>query len=369
MKILFPLEYFYPSLIDGKGFSIYTLTKELSKCGLDINIVSSSKGIDLRKLDLNNFYLKDNLKVKFLKESFFSHINITQIKSVFNNDVIQFSSFFYKLTIWYLFLAIIFNKKVVISPRGEFYSAALKRKSFIKMIYINLFKIFQKSINFHATNQQEKKLIKNIFPKSNIVVIPNLINIPICYNLKKKKNIIFLGRINPIKNIDILIKAYSCLSSNTKSEFSLLIVGEAFLDYEKKYLNKLKLIIEENKLENQVKFLGPIYGEDKLKILSESFCLVLPSKSENFGNVVLEAISQNTPVIASKNTPWEILKENNAGYWVDASVGSIKNALNEIILIDDEKYTQIQKRAKNLLDKRFSFKNNISLWGKYYSKL
>ena len=178
-----------------------------------------------------------------------------------------------------------------------------------------------------------------------------------------------MGRINPIKNIDILIKAYSCLSSNTKSEFSLLIVGEAFLDYEKKYLNKLKLIIEENKLENQVKFLGPIYGEDKLKILSESFCLVLPSKSENFGNVVLEAISQNTPVIASKNTPWEILKENNAGYWVDASVGSIKNALNEIILIDDEKYTQIQKRAKNLLDKRFSFKNNISLWGKYYSKL
>ena len=115
--------------------------------------------------------------------------------------------------------------------------------------------------------------------------------------------------------------------------------------------------------------MGPIYGEDKLKILSESFCLVLPSKSENFGNVVLEAISQDTPVIASKNTPWEILKENNAGYWVDASVDSIKNALNEIILIDDEKYTQIQKRAKSLLNNKFSFKNNIYLWSKYYSKL
>ena len=95
----------------------------------------------------------------------------------------------------------------------------------------------------------------------------------------------------------------------------------------------------------------------------------MPSKSENFGNVVLEAISQNTPVIASKNTPWEILKENNAGYWVDSSVDSIKNALDEIILIDKKKYTQIQKNARNLLNNRFSFKNNISLWANYYSEL
>jgi glycosyltransferase involved in cell wall biosynthesis len=369
LKILFPLEYIYPSLIDGKGFSIYTLTKELSKSGLDISIVSSPKGIDLRKLDLDKFYLKYNLKVSFLKESFFSHMNITQIRNVIHNDVIQFSSFFYTLTIWYFFLAIIFKKKIIISPRGEFYSAALKRKWFIKIIYIKLFKIFQKRINFHATNRQEKKLIKNLFPKSNIVIIPNLINIPKCYNKKKKKNIIFLGRINPIKNIDILIKAYSCLSSNIKSEFSLLIVGEAHLDYEKKCLNKLKLIIKDNRLEKQVKFLGPVYKEDKLQILSESYCLVLPSKSENFGNVVLEAISQNTPVIASKNTPWEILKENNAGYWVDASIGSIKNALNEVILINDEKYTEIQNRAMSLLNDKFSYNNNIYMWSEYYSKL
>ena len=72
--------------------------------------------------------------------------------------------------------------------------------------------------------------------------------------------------------------------------------------------------------------MGPKYGINKFKILSKSYCLVLPSKSENFGNVVLEAISQKTPVITSKNTPWEILIKHNSGYWVDASVKSIKDA-------------------------------------------
>ena len=55
MRILFPLEYFYPSLIDGKANTIYSLTKELSKSGLNINIISSLKGIKIEKVDVNNF--------------------------------------------------------------------------------------------------------------------------------------------------------------------------------------------------------------------------------------------------------------------------------------------------------------------------
>jgi len=356
-------------MIDGKGSTIYSFTKELSKCGLEISIISTSKGIKFENLDRNKFYSKYNLKVNFLKDSFTNHINFKQIQSILKNDVIHFSSFFYKLTIWYFIIGILLNKKIVISPRGEFYPPALKRKIYIKSIYMNFFKIFQKKINFHATNEDEKIIIKSFYPKSKIFVIPNLITVTKSFDLKKKNNLLFLGRINPIKNIDILIKAYANLSSQTKSEFSLIIVGEAFLDYEKKYLNKLKILIKTKRLENKVKFLGSIYGDEKLKIISESYCLVLPSKSENFGNVVLEAISQNTPVIASKNTPWKILKDNNAGYWINPDIDSINNALNDIIFIDKKKYSDIQKSAKLLLINRFSFKNNISLWKNYYSNL
>ena len=53
-------------------------------------------------------------------------------------------------------------------------------------------------------------------------------------------------------------------------------------------------------------------GEEKNKVIASNMALVLPSKSENFGNVVLEALAQGTPVIASKNTPWQILDLKNA---------------------------------------------------------
>lgn len=354
-------------MIDGKATTIYSLTKELSESGLDISILSSPKGIKLENLDTNKYYKKYNLKVKFLPESLIHHIR--QLNYIFDNDVIHFSSFFYKMTVWYFILGLLYNKKVVISPRGEFYPPALKRKNLIKKIYIIFFKIFQSKINFHATNKDEKNIIKKFFPKSKTIVIPNLINPIKNFDLKKDNNLLFLGRINPIKNIDVLIKAFSKLKPKLKDKFSLIIVGEAFLDYEKKYLDELKFLIKKKQLENKVKFFGPIYGTEKFKIISKSYCLILPSKSENFGNVVLEAISQNTPVIASKNTPWKILKDNNAGYWIKPNVETIKSALNEIILLDKKSYSKVQNSAMILLKNNFSFENNISLWKNYYSKL
>ena len=369
MKVLFPVEYFYPSLIDGKGSSIYNLTKSLSKVNLEISIISSPKGVNLNDISFNQLYEKYNLDISFVNESFFSHFSLNIINKVRNSDVLHFSSFFYKLTIWYFFLAFIFNKKIVISPRGEFYEPALKRKKYIKYTYINFFKIFQKKINFHATNDLEKEIIGRIFPNSLINTIPNLIDIDPPLNFKKRNEILFLGRINPIKNIDILIKAYNELPRNLKAKFKLIIVGEAYLDYEKKYFKELKKLVKQlNQLDN-ITFLGPKYGDDKFKILSKSYCLVLPSKSENFGNVVLEAISQKTPVITSKNTPWEILIKHNCGYWVDASVKSIKDSLINLMSLDKKKYTSLQDYALKLINKKFGYDKNISLWKNYYNKI
>ena len=81
----------------------------------------------------------------------------------------------------------------------------------------------------------------------------------------------------------------------------------------------------------------------------------------------MEAISQKTPVITSNKTPWEILKKN-AGYWISPSINSINKTLNDIINMDNKKYSNIQNNANLLLKDKFN-KNNISLWNSYYSSL
>ena len=64
--------------------------------------------------------------------------------------------------------------------------------------------------------------------------------------------------------------------------------------------------------------------------------MILPSKSENFGNVVIESLIEGTPVIASKGTPWEELDENRCGFHIDTSNSSLLiSKIKEIINSDE----------------------------------
>ena len=234
-------------------------------------------------------------------------------------------------------------------------------------MFINILKLFSKKIRFHATNKVEKDMISNYFPiNRSIVVIPNFIEIPEVLNLKKKKQILFLGRINPIKNIDLLIKSYIELPDNIKSSFKLKIVGQAKLGYEKKYKNKLEQLIRKNNMVDNIELLGPMYGKNKDIIISESYVLVLPSKSENFGNVILESLSQKTPVIVSKYAPWDIVSKNEAGYCVETSIDHIKKKILFIINLNKEEYKILQENALNLVTDNFDINKNIDTWIKYY---
>jgi hypothetical protein len=93
------------------------------------------------------------------------------------------------------------------------------------------------------------------------------------------------------------------------------------------YFHKLE------KIENWAKkviYLGDVRGELKWSLIKKAQVLVLPSHSENFGNVVLEALSVGTPVIASKGTPWKILETKNAGMWINCNSVNLREALNSV---------------------------------------
>ena len=71
----------------------------------------------------------------------------------------------------------------------------------------------------------------------------------------------------------------------------------------------LEELIKKYGLKSKVSFIGNVSGEEKELFLRKAKCLVMPSHTENFGIVAVEAMAQGTPVIASKNTPWEIIEK------------------------------------------------------------
>jgi glycosyltransferase involved in cell wall biosynthesis len=148
----------------------------------------------------------------------------------------------------------------------------------------------------------------------------------------------------------------------------LLIAGEAKLEEEKVYLRQLKQKVRELKIEDGVRFLGGVYGMDKERLLADSLCNVLPSLSENFGNVVLESLAQGTPVIAAKGTPWESLAEQRVGSWIDANPENLRDEIKSLTEISNANYSELSIRCRRFVERKYSVEQpeNMNKWKYFY---
>ena len=145
-------------------------------------------------------------------------------------------------------------------------------------------------------------------PRDKIVIIPNGIDLML-YNCmpskglfkskygipQEEKMVLFLGRVHKIKGIDLLIEAFSTISSEM-SNVKLVVVGP-----DDGYLEDLQKQILQLDIAEKIIFTGPIYGEEKLSAYVDADAYVLPSLSEAFPNTVLEAWTCGTPVIVTES--------------------------------------------------------------------
>ena len=105
--------------------------------------------------------------------------------------------------------------------------------------------------------------------------------------------ILFLGRINRIKGIDVLIEAFSFLNKEL-DKMKLVIVGP-----KNGYSKFCEELVSRSDITDDILFTGPLYAEDKLEAYVDSDIFVLPSRYEAFPNVILEAFACSKPVVAS----------------------------------------------------------------------
>lgn len=215
--------------------------------------------------------------------------------------------------------------KVILSPHGMLESWILEHNSWKKKIALFLFqnKAIKRVDHIHATAQMEKESIRTLGFNNDITIIPNGIDLSDVKEIKtnyEAKKIVFLSRIHPKKGIEILLEAWR--NCNTEG-WTLEIAGNGDLDY-------IDNLIQSAQDMKNVHFVGALYGEAKWNFLRSADVMVLPTHSENFGIVVVEALAIGIPVVTTTGTPWEDLESYNCGWWIDLSVDNLKSTLLKV---------------------------------------
>lgn len=245
----------------------------------------------------------------------------------------------------------------VLSTHGMLYPEALRKSKFIKKIAFLLYQRpdLNKATVLHATCSQEMRYIRSLGIKTPIAIIPNSIEIPELINKFKRRNkpkrVGFIGRFVPIKNIETLIKAWALLAKD-RSDCELVLIGDGSPQYKVSLLN----LVRELRISN-ISFPGFLSGEEKDKMMDSLSYLVLPSKSENFGMVVPEALAREVPVIASKGTPWEELNTQRAGWWIDIGVEPLVKALTEALSLPESERKILGQNGRALVQREYSIES------------
>ncbi|MGD9404114.1 MAG: glycosyltransferase [Anaerolineae bacterium] len=143
--------------------------------------------------------------------------------------------------------------------------------------------------------------------------------------LDGERVILYVGRISPIKNLELLVLAFDAASLERAC---LVLVGPAL---EPDYLQKLVDLIGELNLEGRVLLAGPLYGEDKLCALAAADLFVLPSFMESYGNAAAEAVAAGVPVLLTEGCGIAPQIDGRAGMVVSATVSALKQGLHSMI--------------------------------------
>jgi glycosyltransferase involved in cell wall biosynthesis len=167
--------------------------------------------------------------------------------------------------------------------------------------------------------------ITTIYPAASSCSEDKKINLE--FNFKEiEPYFLFVGTIEPRKNLKALLEAYSMLNKNTREKAKIVIAGSS--GWGKIDLRKLS---NELGISGQVTILGYVDNSLLVELYRRALFLAMPSLYEGFGLPLIEAITLGTPVLTSnKSSMPEVAR--NAGYYIDPeNQNSILRGLNEMI--------------------------------------
>ncbi len=340
MKILISIPWFKPAFKAGGPIRSIDQLVRLTESDFNFSIICGDMDVDGSGLSLSskNQFLpySKNCKVAYLSGER-RIVNYKKLTDESKPDV----AYIIGLYGWYFMLyPLLFLScpRKIISVRGMLHPGALTQKKWKKSIYLFFLKkiINPNKISFHATDTFEADLIKRHFGnKFNIHVASNIPE-QIMPAVKPQKvvgsiSLLSVCLISPMKNILPVLQ--SLMDCKILVEYT--IVGPVKDD---QYWIKCLKVINSLPTNVTINIIGEVVPEQLHQHYTQSHVFILPSKSENYGHAIIEALQHGLPVITSNFTPWNQLSENKAGLNIGVSSQEIQFACQYFADMNDEIY-------------------------------
>ncbi len=318
----------------GPTISISTLSEALAANGLNVTVMTTNaNGRNDFEYPSGTCKSIEGVEVRYYRRWYGDPMSISPahtwalIRNIRKYDLVHINGWWNWVAMLSLLICKITGTPHVLTTRGALseYTFQTKRTGWVKnTMHHLLFKRMLAHTLLHVTSEEEALKFKRVLPETTVVVLPNIIQLPqVQYhqaNVDMPLKLLFLGRIDPVKNLEMLVEALN----QVNFRYILTIVGDGKSEYVESVLAKAKDV-------SAIQWVGPVYDDRKNQYLADADALVLVSHSENFGNVVIEAMAQSTPVLLSRNVGLsEWVEQNGLGWVVSPDLESLIAGLEAV---------------------------------------
>ncbi|MFK7955086.1 MAG: glycosyltransferase [Lysobacterales bacterium] len=258
------------------------------------------------------------------------------------------------------------GRPYICRPLGQLCRWPLQQKPLRKRAYLTFVekRNLMAANRVHFTSQQEYDECLDAGIKVAGMVVPHGIHLPkVSRSRADQKNlsVVFLSRLDPKKGIERLIEGFSTVSVRGAA-LTLTIAGSG----DERYEDSLKALAAGNA---NIHFVGWVAGEVKQRLLERADVFVLPSFSENFGVVVLEAMGAGVPVVLTPEVALsQQVEDAGAGMVIDGSAQSIADGIDRLAS-DENLRVAMGQAGRSLAEQRFSWTAVADALGEQYRQV
>ncbi len=380
LRILQVMPTYFPAVRYGGPIrSVHALSRGLVERGHEVHVFTSSMDgpLDLEFSESTPVNMDGVLvhyfRVPFLRRLCWAPSMRAALRSqVSGFDVLHLHSVFLWPTWSAARIAASMGVPYLVAPRGMLGRTVIDGKSkFVKSSWIRLIeqRTLVESSGLHVTAPAEAAEITALGLRlPEIFCVPNGVGWPAHHSRLEdgpwaavsKPYALFLSRIDWKKGLDRLIEAWQWVP-----DLTLLIAGND----EQGYRKKLEQMTDDHQVRDRIRFLGPVSDEHKWALYENALMFVLPSYSENFGNVVAEAMAMGCPVVVTPEVGLaDLVKESGSGVVTDGAPRILAQTISAL-LQDPARRRMMGDRGRFTARRRLSWESSAAQMEAIYMRI